>query len=311
MTSGSGGAAGRLGLLVWLPVWGVLMVGAGLVVTGPAAGWWPFAAEGAVGVWFAGRRTAVATAVSEWLTSAASTGAVIGVTGVCVVALVVLPRAPRWRDALFLGASVTAQSALFLLVTVCVDRSRPEVERLDPAPPTSSFPSGHAGASLALYGGLATLVVTRLRGPWRYVAAGLLLLVPPAVAVSRLYRGMHHPSDVVAGLVNGAVVLLVLAHALLLGRSPVSRGAYAPRRTRAVAPYAPAGWWGTGRGQGAFWYVDGRTGPPTEGKRRGTRDQRQGPQAVRGARPRPQRDPDPGRGDRRAADEGSVPGGVG
>ncbi|MGI5484200.1 phosphatase PAP2 family protein [Streptomyces lavendofoliae] len=215
MTTGSGAAAGRMGSLVWLPFQGLLLVGAGVLVTGPAAAWWPLSAEDGVSTWFAGRRGGAASAVTEWLTFLASTESVIGVTLVCAVALIVLPRAPRWAEALFLVGSVAAQSALFLLVTACVDRPRPDVPRLDAAPPTSSFPSGHAGASLALYGGLAMLAVTRLRGPWRYAAAGLLLAVPPAVAVSRLYRGMHHPSDVAGGLANGAGVLLVMAHALL------------------------------------------------------------------------------------------------
>ncbi|MFE9396256.1 diacylglycerol kinase family protein [Streptomyces flavidovirens] len=225
MTTGSGAAAGRTRPLLLLPALWALMVGAGLLITGPAAARWPLSAEGDVNAWFAGHRTGPATSASEWLTLIASTEGVIGVTLVCVVALVVLPRVPRWREAVFLGASVAAQSALFLLITLCVERPRPVVSHLDPAPPTSSFPSGHVGASVALYGGLATLAVTRLRGPWRYVAAAALLVVPPAVAVSRLYRGMHHPSDVAGGLVNGACTLLVIGYALL---APRERPAPAP-----------------------------------------------------------------------------------
>ncbi|WP_107357991.1 diacylglycerol kinase family protein [Streptomyces agglomeratus] len=225
MTTGSGTAAGRIRPLLLLPPLWALMVGAGLLITGPAASWWPLAAEGDVNAWFAGHRTGPATAVTEWLTLVASTESIIGITLVCVVALVVLPRVPRWREAVFLGGSVAAQSALFLFITLCVERPRPDVPHLDPAPPTSSFPSGHVGASVALYGGLATLAVTRLRGPWRYAAAAVLLVVPPTVAFSRLYRGMHHPSDVVGGLVNGACTLLVIGYALL-----------APRRRPAPVP---------------------------------------------------------------------------
>ncbi|WP_344173144.1 diacylglycerol kinase family protein [Streptomyces albidochromogenes] len=226
MTTGSGAAAGRIRPLLLLPPLWALMVGAGLLITGPAATRWPLVAEGDANAWFARHRTGAATAVSEWLTLVASTESVIGVTVVCVVALVALPRVPRWREAVFLGGSVAAQSALFLLITLCVQRPRPVVSHLDPAPPTSSFPSGHVGASVALYGGLAALVVTRLRGPWRYAAAAALLVVPPAVAVSRLYRGMHHPSDVVGGLVNGVCTLLVIGSALL-----ASRGRPAPAPT--------------------------------------------------------------------------------
>ncbi|MEU9982151.1 phosphatase PAP2 family protein [Streptomyces sp. NPDC050856] len=207
-----------------LPFLGALMVWTGLLITGPAAARWPLSAEGSVNAWFAGHRTGAATAVSEWLTLIASTESVIGVTLLSVVGLVILPRVPRWWEAGFLGASVAVQSVLFLIVTLCVERPRPGVPHLDPAPPTSSFPSGHAGASLALYGGLATLAVTGLRGRWRYAAAGVLLVIPLAVGASRLYRGMHHPSDVVGGLVNGACVLLLMAHALLPRERPAPAG---------------------------------------------------------------------------------------
>ncbi|MGI5353721.1 phosphatase PAP2 family protein [Streptomyces sp. CA-252508] len=269
MTTGNGGSAGRIGPLALLPVLGLLMVGAGLLVTGPAADHPPLTAEDAVSRWFAARRGGTATGVSEWLTFVASTESVIGVTVVCVVALVVLPRAPRWPEALFLVGSVAAQSALFLLVTVCVERPRPDVPRLEPAPPTSSFPSGHVGASLALYGGLATLAVTRLRGPWRYVAAGLLLMVPPAVAVSRLYGGMHHPSDVVGGLVNGAGVLLVMARALL---SPPLRR---PERAPGAAP--DRSWAGV-----RAWAPDRVPGGPSAGARTDVRAVRRGPRREPG-----------------------------
>jgi membrane-associated phospholipid phosphatase len=231
MTTRSGPAAARVSALVLLPVLSVVMVGAGLLITGPAGERWPLSAESAVNAWFATHRTSAATAVSEWLTLIASTECVISVALLCVIGLVVVPRVPAWREAVFVAASVTTQSLIFVVVTLCVERPRPDVPQLDPAPPTSSFPSGHVGASLALYGGLAVLAVTRLRGPWRYAAAGMLLVIAPAVALSRLYRGMHHPSDVVGGLVNGACVLFVMVDVLL------KRGPSAP--TRATSDRRP------------------------------------------------------------------------
>ncbi|MFF1798504.1 phosphatase PAP2 family protein, partial [Kitasatospora sp. NPDC058263] len=138
----------------------------------------------------------------------ASTGAVIAVAGVAVLALLLGAR--WWREAAFLGGSVAAQSAVFLLVTLCVDRPRPTAPRLDGAPPTSSFPSGHVGAAVALYGALAVLAVLRLRGPLRLPLCALAALLPVLVGFSRLYRGMHHPTDVLAGLVNGGVALAIV-----------------------------------------------------------------------------------------------------
>lgn len=122
----------------------------------------------------------------------------------------------RWHESTALMFAVVGEVLAFLLVTVVVSRPRPPVPHLDPAPPTSSFPSGHVAASVCCYGMLAILVAGQVRRRWFVllavvVAAGLPLLV----AWARLYRGMHHLSDVVAGALFGgawlaAVVLLVL-----------------------------------------------------------------------------------------------------
>jgi membrane-associated phospholipid phosphatase len=76
--------------------------------------------------------------------------------------------------------------------TLLVHRARPNVVRLDQAPPTSSFPSGHTSAAVALYGAAAILVVRySTRAAWRRVAVAIAIVVPLIVASSRLYRGMH------------------------------------------------------------------------------------------------------------------------
>ncbi|MER6200436.1 diacylglycerol kinase family protein [Streptomyces sp. NPDC001586] len=210
---------------MWLlPAQAAVMVALGLFVTAVPASHHLLATENRVTDAFAARRTPWAGSVSEWLSVVASTEGIAGVTLLCVIALLVLPRTPRWAEAAFLGASVAVQSAVFLVVTMCVDRPRPDVPRLDGAPPTSSFPSGHVGASVALYGGLATLVWTRVRGPWRYVVAAVLVLLPPVVGLSRMYRGMHHPSDVAGGLVNGVATLLVMSQVFLSGRTRDTAG---------------------------------------------------------------------------------------
>lgn len=201
--------------LLLLPVQTAVMAVLGLLVTGPLAAYWPLSAEDDVNRALAAHRAPFATALTDWLSLVADTQTVIGLTLLCVLGLLLVPRAPRWWEAGFLAVSVAAQSAVFLLVTLVVNRDRPDVPHLDGAPPTSSFPSGHVGASVALYGGLAVLAARHLRGLRRNLVVGLLLLFPLAVAFSRLYRGMHHPSDVAVGLLNGACTLLLVGSALL------------------------------------------------------------------------------------------------
>ncbi|MEX0172964.1 diacylglycerol kinase family protein [Streptomyces sp. LMG1-1-1.1] len=221
----TGARPGRLLLL--LPVQAAVVAALGLLVTGPLAHHWPLSAEDGVNRALADRRTPFATALTDGASLLAGTESVIALTLMCTAVLLLVPHVPRWREAAFLAVAVAAQSAVFLLVTLVVSRERPEVPHLDPAPPTSSFPSGHVGASVALFGGLAVLASRRLRGARRHLLVGLLLVIPVLVAFSRAYRGMHHTSDVVAGLLNGACTLALVAAALL------------PRPREEAAPPAP------------------------------------------------------------------------
>jgi undecaprenyl-diphosphatase len=83
---------------------------------------------------------------------------------------------------------------------------------MDASPPTSSYPSGHTGASTALYFSLLLMAAARIERPWlRHLLMGVCAVIPFLVGIARLYRGAHHISDVLAGMVNG-VVCAVLAY---------------------------------------------------------------------------------------------------
>ncbi|MDX3115487.1 diacylglycerol kinase family protein [Streptomyces scabiei] len=232
---------------------GALMVGLGLLITGPARGVWPLTVEDDVNESFEHARTGSLTTMSYFGSEAGDTLTVIAVTVLVCAGLILIPRLPMWRQAVFLAVAVSLQSLVFLVITESVDRHRPEVDRLDASPPTSSYTSGHTGAATALYGGLAVLALSRLRGPWRRIVGGLLLLVPVLVAVARLYRGMHHPTDVVGGLANGSLSLLIVGRALFTdgtvtapveadpAPSPASAGSgpVAPGRGRTAVVFNP------------------------------------------------------------------------
>lgn len=76
------------------------------------------------------------------------------------------------------------------------------LNRLIPAPHDFSFPSGHTGSSFA------AAVVIFCMCPRKYGVFAMILAV--LISLSRLYLGVHYPSDVLAGAVTGTLVALVV-----------------------------------------------------------------------------------------------------
>ena len=77
-------------------------------------------------------------------------------------------------------------------------------------PQTSSFPSGHVAATIVLYGSVALFVSLAHRRPLvQWLAWAAVVVFAGSVAVSRVYRGMHHPTDVVVGALLGVACLSV------------------------------------------------------------------------------------------------------
>lgn len=197
-----------------------VVVAVGLVIVGPLES---LEDENDLNRWFQDRRTPTGESLTLVMSSVGNTEYVIGV-GV-LVALLVWWRTRRWWYAVLPLLAISMQATIFVTAAWVVGRSRPNVERLDPTPPTSSFPSGHVGASTALYVTVA-LMATRIGNVvLRRVLVVLCLLAPLLVAYARLYRGAHHLSDLVVAVVNGLVCALLAWR--YLRRDP--RGASADR----------------------------------------------------------------------------------
>ncbi|GID94629.1 phosphatase PAP2 family protein [Amorphoplanes digitatis] len=190
-----------------------VMIALGLLITKVFPHTWPLTVEDSVNRELERDRTHDISMVSLIFSTLASTPAIIAVT--ILAALVLRLTLRRWRESIFLCAAVCAQALIFFLTTLVIDRPRPEVDHMDTSPPTSSFPSGHTSASVALYLGLAVILVRLTDRTGLKAACWLLLLVPVGVALGRMYRGMHHPTDVLASFLNGAVCVWVMARAIL------------------------------------------------------------------------------------------------
>jgi membrane-associated phospholipid phosphatase len=199
-----GGAAALYGLVSLI----------GLFLTHVVAAGWVHSIDRGVDVWFAQHRTGVWNDITAVGTEFAQTETAIAVT--VVVMLVLRWRLGRWYESWVIATAMVGELLVFLAVTATVHRPRPHVARLDAAPPTSSFPSGHTAAAMALYGCIAILLLWIYgRRPAPRIAAGLLFCIPVVVGLCRLYRGMHYPSDVLSGALMGGLWLLLVITTLL------------------------------------------------------------------------------------------------
>ena len=179
--------------------------------------------------WWVEQRTPTLDTVSHYATMMSDTLTAIVVTVVAVVALRLW--LGRWTESLILVAAIGGELLYFLILTTAVGRPRPDVPRLDEAPPTSSFPSGHTGAAVALYVCLAVIIWTRVgQRALAVPVAVVLCVIPVAVGVSRMYRGMHYATDVVSGALGGLIWLLVVL-AVLWPRTESEVSAETPATT--------------------------------------------------------------------------------
>lgn len=134
-----------------------------------------------------------------------------GVVPVDIALTLGLLVARRWREAMFAGVSFAGSALLNLATKQFFQRGRPSLWESIAPEHTFSFPSGHAMGSATL--AMAVILLcwhTRFR--WGVVAlAGLFVL---AVGASRIYLGVHYPSDILGGWAAGtawvAGVYLVL-----------------------------------------------------------------------------------------------------
>jgi len=150
------------------------------------------------------------TVVMEGLTQLGG-GWILWPMGALIVAA--LAERKRRRDAVLLTIVVLSAEALNESMKLVFHRPRPEPFFGYPLPDTYSFPSGHSFLSFCFYLGLAEILIdpgwTRARKLGAWAAAIALVLL---IGLSRVYLGVHYPTDVLAGYA-GAIAWTAIARA--------------------------------------------------------------------------------------------------
>jgi membrane-associated phospholipid phosphatase len=170
--------------------------------------WGIGAANERANAWFAAHRTGSRTDASL-VGSIVAGGVVLPIVAGSIALVCAVLR--KWRIAAFVVFALGVESASYRLTTLVVHSQRPRVARLENLPVNASYPSGHTAAAIAVYGGLALLIASRVRHTAvRVLAWTFAVAIVAFVSLSRTYRGMHHPLDIAGGVVLGVVTLAVL-----------------------------------------------------------------------------------------------------
>ena len=160
-------------------------------------------------LWVHGFASPQLTAFMNSVTTLGSQGLFIGF----LVAAVVFWKL-QWKRAIgWLAISLSGSELLTVALKHEFQRPRP-LSFFGPVLDSYSFPSGHSLSSFCFYGVLAGLITARVRPLWiRVIVWTVSALLVLLIGVSRIYLGVHYPSDVIAGYLAALVWVssLVLA----------------------------------------------------------------------------------------------------
>ena len=145
----------------------------------------------------------------RWITELGSTAAVMAMAAVAFAfAALIGP----WRHGAVASVTILIASIANSSLKLAMARERPDLLEPVVVEHGFSFPSGHSALGMVAYGILAVLV-TRSRLPAR-AKQGLVVVLGALVAligISRIWLGVHYPTDVLAGWAAGGVIVLAYA----------------------------------------------------------------------------------------------------
>jgi undecaprenyl-diphosphatase len=165
--------------------------------------------------WLATHRTSMLTSVQVAITNLG--GALVLAIVLAVTAVTAALRVKSWRPIGFAAVTIGGIQLLVYTIKVVIGRDRPGLDTRVVTADGFSFPSGHSASSLVGFALIAWLICmcTPRRTVWATAGIAALLLTI-AVGVSRIYLGVHYPSDVLGGWTLGLTWLTAVAVAVRL-----------------------------------------------------------------------------------------------
>lgn len=128
-----------------------------------------------------------------------------------IIVIALFLRKHRRGSVIFMITTI-GSSVLMVLLKLAFKRTRPEPFSDTILPASYSFPSGHSLASFCFYGALAAILSARADKLWLqiiiWISAALMVLL---IGISRIYLGVHYPSDVVAGYAVALIWVVTIA----------------------------------------------------------------------------------------------------
>jgi undecaprenyl-diphosphatase len=169
-------------------------------------------------------------------------------TGIVVLMIVGITTAFLWHtehkySARMLLAATAGAILLNNVLKLYFNRARPDVFEWGTHAASSSFPSGHAMSATVVYGTVAYLLARLQKHVWsRALTLFAAVVIIALICLSRLYLGVHYPSDVLAGIIIGlawsgfCMATLEASLVLLRRRAPASVVEEAPAPVESTAP---------------------------------------------------------------------------
>ncbi|MBC6310793.1 phosphatase PAP2 family protein [Listeria sp. FSL L7-1582] len=153
-------------------------------------------------------RVNITTSKTDIIAFITNFGGVAAIVMMTVVLLIILLLLKRYTIAIWFGGVVLVGGALLpWIIKQIIARPRPSDMLISQG--GYSFPSGHATGSTAFYGMIAALLIISVSKLWQRILIGLIALaIILTIMYTRVYLGVHYPSDVTAGFLLGSTAVL-------------------------------------------------------------------------------------------------------